>query len=139
MADNDDDTLVIGSGAGGEEILMKPSEQIDKQIADLPDWRGQMFATLRKLIDEADPDLSEQWKWNTAVWASNGNVCADGAFKNHVKVNFFKGASLPDPHGLFNSGLDAKAMRSIDLYEGDTIDELALQDLVRAAAAYNKE
>ena len=118
---------------------MKPSELIDQQIADLPDWRGQMFARLRKIIHEADPDLTEEWKWNTGVWTYNGLVCAVSAFKDHVKINFFKGASLPDPHDLFNSGLDAKAMRSIDLYEGDTIDELALQDLVRAAAAYNKE
>jgi hypothetical protein len=121
-----------------EKNLMKPSELIDKQIADLPDWRGQMFARLREVIHGADPDLTEEWKWNTAVWTSNGNVCAVGAFKDHLKINFFKGASLPDPHHLFNSGLDAKASRSIDLYEGDTIDEPALQDLVRAAAAHNE-
>jgi hypothetical protein len=70
---------------------------------------------LRELIHEADPDLTEEWKWNTAVWTHNGNVCAVGAFKDHIKLNFFKGASLPDPYGLFNSGLDAKASRSIDL------------------------
>ena len=117
---------------------MKPSELIDKQIADLSDWRGQMFARLRKLIHEADPNLTEEWKWDTAVWTFNGTVCAVAAFKDHIKINFFKGASLPDPHGLFNGGLDAKNSRSIDLHEGDTIDEPALQDLLRAASAYNK-
>jgi hypothetical protein len=116
---------------------MKPSELIDQQIADLPDWRGQMYARLRKLIHEADPDLTEEWKWGTAVWTYNGLVCAVGAFKEHLKINFFKGASIPDPLGLFNSGLDAKAMRSIGLYKGDTIDEPALKDLIRAAVAHN--
>ena len=117
---------------------MEPSELIDKQIADLPDWRGQMFARLRKLIHEADPELSEDWKWDTAVWTEHGSVCAVAAFKAHVKINFFKGATLPDPHGLFNAGLEAKTSRSIDLYEGDAIDEPALKELIRAAAAYNK-
>ncbi len=117
---------------------MKPSELIDKQIADLPDWRGQMFAGLRKLIHEADPNLAEEWKWNTAAWTFNGMVCAVGAFKDHMKINFFKGAFLPDPHGLFNSGLEAKTSRSIDFYEDDMIDEPALKDLIRAAVAYNK-
>ena len=117
---------------------MNPSELIDKQIADLPGWRGQMLARLRELIHEADPDLTEEWKWNTAVWTHNGTVCALSAFKDHVKINFFKGASLADPDGLFNSGLDAKNSRSIDLYEGDTIDEPALKNLIRSAAAHNK-
>jgi hypothetical protein len=117
---------------------MNPSELIDKQIADLPDWRGQMFAKLRKLIQQADPDLAEDWKWDTAVWIYKGTVCAVGAFKDHMKINFFKGASLPDPHKLFNSGLGAKTSRSIDLYKGDSIDEAALQDLIRSAITYNK-
>jgi Uncharacterized conserved protein len=117
---------------------MNPSELIDKQIADLPDWRGQMFAKLRKLIQQADPDLVEDWKWDTAVWTYKGPVCAVGAFKDHMKINFFKGASLPDQHHLFNSGLEAKTSRSIDLNEGDSIDDAALQDLIRSAVAYNK-
>ena len=111
-----------------------PSEQIDKQIASLPDWRGQTMARLRKIINEADPNLKEDWKWDTPVWTAKGNVLALGAFKDHLKINFFKGASLEDPKGLFNSGLDAKASRSIDLHEGDSIDEQALKDLIRAAA-----
>jgi hypothetical protein len=114
--------------------MTTPSEQIDKQIADLPDWRGQTMAHLRKIINEADPSLKEDWKWDTAVWTGQGNVCALAAFKEHVKINFFKGASLEDPQGLFNSGLEAKQSRSIDLYEGDSIDEPALKNLIRAAA-----
>jgi len=116
---------------------MTPSEQIDKQIADLTDWRGQTMAHLRKIINEADPDLNEDWKWGTPVWTSKGNVCALGAFKDHVKVNFFKGASLDDPEGLFNGGLDAKASRSIDLREGDAVNEQALTQLIRAAITHN--
>ena len=114
-----------------------PSEQIDKQIADLPDWRGRRMAELRKIINEADANLKEDWKWGTPVWTSNGNVISLGAFKEHVKINFFKGASLPDPKGLFNAGLDAKATRSIDLRENDPIDEAALQDLILAAVNAN--
>jgi hypothetical protein len=118
---------------------MEPAQLIDAQIAGLPDWRGQMFARLRRLINGADENLTEEWKWSTAAWASNGMVCAVGAFKDHIKLNLFKGASLPDPHGLFNSGLDAKTSRSIDFYEGDMIDEPALKDLIRAAVAFNRE
>ena len=111
-----------------------PSEQIDKQIADLDDWRGERMAALRKLINQADANLKEDWKWDTPVWTAKGNVLALGAFKDHLKINFFKGASLDDPRGLFNAGLDAKASRSIDLYENDTVDEQALKELIRAAA-----
>jgi hypothetical protein len=111
-----------------------PSEQIDQHIADLPDWRGQRMAELRMIINEANRNLKEDWKWDTPVWTAKGNVLALGAFKDHLKVNFFKGASLDDPKGLFNAGLDAKASRSIDLHEGDSIDEQALKDLIRAAA-----
>jgi len=117
---------------------MNPSELIDQQIADLPGWRGQIFAQLRRLINEADPDLTEEWKWSTATWTHHGTVCAVGVFKDHIKINFFKGASLPDSQGLFNSGLEAKNSRSIDFYEGDAIDEAALQELIRAAVAHNK-
>ena len=113
------------------------SEQIDTAIANLPDWRGQRMAQLRKLINEADPNLKEDWKWDTPVWTSNGNVISLGAFKEHVKINFFKGASLPDPKRLFNAGLDAKATRSIDLHENDPIDEQALRDLICAAVNAN--
>jgi hypothetical protein len=116
---------------------MSASQQIDSYIKDLGDWRGQMIARLRKLILDAAPDLTEEWKWDTPVWSHKGNVVAAGVFKDHVKLNFFKGASLEDPNGLFNAGLDAKATRAIDIAEGEEIDEPALKDLVRIAVAYN--
>lgn len=117
---------------------MNAAKLIDKQIAELDDWRGKMFARLRRLITSADPGLIEDWKWNTAVWTHGGLVCAVGAFKDHVKVNFFKGAYLKDSERLFNAGLEAKATRAIDFREGDKIDELALKNLVRGAIAYNQ-
>lgn len=113
---------------------LNPSQRITNQIADLGDWRGAMLAHLRQLILEAVPGITEEWKWDTAVWAHKGLVCAAGVFKDHVKLNFFKGASLQDPQGLFNAGLEAKASRAIDFNEGDDINEPALKDLVRAAA-----
>jgi hypothetical protein len=116
---------------------MTASQQIDNYIKDLADWRGTMIARLRKLILEVAPDLSEEWKWDTPVWSYKGNVVAAGVFKDHVKLNFFKGASLEDPNGLFNAGLDANATRAIDFSEGDKIDEPALKELIRAAVAYN--
>ena len=114
------------------------SQHIDKHIKELTDWRGKLLAQLRKLILEAAPELTEEWKWDTPVWSYKGNVVAGVAFKDHIKLNFFKGASLKDAHGLFNAGLDAKATRGIDFHEGDKIDESALKDLVREAVAYNK-
>ena len=116
---------------------MDASKLIDKQIADLPDWRGKLIARLRKIILKADPDIVEEWKWNTAVWSRDGLVCAVGAFKEHVKLNFFKGASLKDPKKLFNAGLDAKTTRSIDFREGDALNEAALKELIREAVAFN--
>jgi hypothetical protein len=112
---------------------MNPSEQIDEQIAGLGDWRGERMTRLRKVINDADPGLTEEFKWGTPVFAAKTNVCALGAFKDHLKINFFKGATLPDPNGLFNSGLEAKTSRSIDLYEKDKLNEAHLQALVRAA------
>lgn len=113
------------------------SQHIDQQIAQLTDWRGKTMVRLRKAILSAAPRLTEDWKWGTAVYVSQGNVAALSAFKDHVKINFFQGAALGDPHSLFNAGLDAKAMRSIDLFEGDKIDERALKELIRAAIAHN--
>lgn len=114
-----------------------PSQLIDNQIAELADWRGKILARLRKLIHEAAPNIIEEWKWDTAVWTQNGLVCSAGAFKDHVKLNFFKGASLKDPKGLFNAGLEAKVTRAIDFNEGDTINEPALKELISAAVAFN--
>ncbi len=116
---------------------LAPSELISNQIADLTGWRGQMLARLRQLILDAAPGIQEEWKWGTAVWSKHGMICSAGAFKDHVKLNFFKGASLEDPKHLFNAGLDARATRAIDFAEGDSIDEPGLKELVRAAIAYN--
>ena len=114
-----------------------PSQLISDKIASLGDWRGQTLARLRDLIHEVDPDIVEEWKWGTAVWTHDGLVCSAGAFKDHVKLNFFKGASLEDPRGLFNAGLDAKATRAVDIAETGLVDESALMDLLRAAVTYN--
>jgi len=116
---------------------LTPSQLITNQIAELADWRGKVLARLRKLILAAAPGITEEWKWGTAVWSHKGNVVAVGAFKDHLKINFFKGASLKDPKGLFNAGLDAKATRAIDLHESDKINEPALKELIRAAVAHN--
>jgi len=118
------------------EALMIPSKLIDQQIAELTDWRGKTMAKLRKIVHDADPAITEEWKWNTAVYSHNGLVVAVGAFKRSVKMNFFQGASLPDPHRLFNAGLEAKKTRAIDFHEGE-INEPALKDLIQAAVAHN--
>jgi hypothetical protein len=116
---------------------MKPSEQIDKQIADAPGWQGETLARLRQLIHEADPEIKEEWKWNTAVFSHDGMVCALGGFKDHVKINFFKGAALKDQHRLINAGLESKATRAIDIFEADVLDERKLIDLVTEAVELN--
>lgn len=119
------------------EDTLPASQQIDNYIKGLGDWRGKMISRLRTLILDAAPDLTEEWKWDTPVWSLKGNVVAAGVFKDHVKLNFFKGASLEDPNSLFNAGLEAKATRAIDIAEGEEIHESALKDLVRTAVAYN--
>ena len=116
---------------------LTPSQHIDKAIKDTPDWRGKWLARLRKLIHDASPEITEDWKWDTPVYACKGNVVATGVFKDHVKLNFFKGALLNDPKKLFNAGLEAKTSRGIDLSEDSKIDETALKDLIRAAVALN--
>jgi len=116
---------------------VKPSEQIDRQIAEAPGWQGERLAGLRQLIHEADPEITEEWKWSTAVFSHGGMVCALGAFKDHVKINFFKGAALKDKHGLLNAGLESKATRAIDFSEPDVVDERKLMDLVREAVQLN--
>lgn len=117
---------------------MNASEQIDQRIAELGDWRGDIFARLRKLILETDPEIAEEWKWDTGVWSHNGNVCAVGVFKNDVRLNLFQGAALDDPHGLFNTGLEAKKSRGVSFRKGDSIDEAALRELIRAAVEHNR-
>jgi hypothetical protein len=114
------------------------SELIDNRIAELGDWRGRMIARIRKLVQEAAPETVEEWKWDTPVWTRNGNVLAVGSFKDHVKINFFQGALLEDQR-LFNSGLEAKTTRTIDLRENESIDEAALKKLIRSAVEFNSK
>ena len=111
---------------------------IDARIAELDDWRGATLARIRKLIKEADPDVTEDWKWRgVPVWYHAGMICTGETYKSVVKMTFAKGASLEDPADLFNSSLDGKTRRAIDIHEGDTIDEKALKALIRAAVALN--
>jgi|SRR5947209_136683 len=120
-----------------------PSNRIDERIHELGDWRGKTLSKVRGLIKQADPDIAEEWKWakatspGTPVWSHNGGICTGETYKNVVKLTFFKGASLDDPSGLFNSSLDGKVRRAIDIRESDTIDEEALKRLVREAVALN--
>ena len=118
-------------------MALTPSQEIDKFIKELTDWRGKWIANFRKLILKTVPEVTEEWKWGVPVWSFKGNVVAGGVFKDHIKLNFFKGASLSDPKHLFNAGLEAKATRAIDISEGDKIDEPALKDLIRAAVEFN--
>ena len=120
-----------------KNITKSPSQRISEQISSLTDWRGELLAGLRKLIREVDPDIVEEWKWGTAVWTDGAMICSGGVFKDHVKLNFFKGAALTDPNGLFNAGLEAKESRGIDFFEGARINEAALKELVRSAIAVN--
>ena len=113
------------------------SALIDAKIAALDDWRGTTLARLRALIKAADPGMVEEWKWDTPVWSHDGIVCTGEVYKQAVKMTFAKGASLPDPAGLFNSSLEGKVRRAIDVHEGDKIDEKALKALIRGAAELN--
>ena len=114
-----------------------PSRLIDARIKELDDWRGKTLARLRALIKQADPDVVEEWKWSVPVWSHDGLICTGETYKKAVKLTFAKGASLQDPAGLFNSSLEGKVRRAIDLHEGDKIDEEALKALIRAAVALN--
>ena len=118
-------------------MALTPSQEIDKFISDLTDWRGTWIKKFRAMILKTAPEVAEDWKWGVPVWTCKGNVVASGVFKDHVKLNFFKGASLPDPKKLFNAGLEAKATRAIDIAENDKVDEAALKDLIRAAVDFN--
>jgi hypothetical protein len=115
-----------------------PSRKIDARIAELGDWRGTTLARIRALITRALPDVVEDWKWRgVPVWYHNGQICTGETYKAVVKLTFLKGASLSDPHRLFNSSLDGNARRAIDLHDGEQIDAAAFTALVRAAAALN--
>ena len=119
------------------------SKLIDKRIRELGDWRGKTLSKVRGIIKEADPDIVEEWKWvkatnpGTPVWSHDGGICTGETYKDVVKLTFFKGAALNDPSGLFNSSLDGKVRRAIDIKENDKIDEDALKSLIREAVALN--
>jgi hypothetical protein len=110
---------------------------IDTRIAELGGWRGDTLARIRALILAADPTIVEEFKWNQPVWSHHGIICTGEAYRTAVKTTFPKGASLPDPSGLFNASLEGNARRAIDFHEGDVIDEDAFVALVRAAVALN--
>ena len=115
-----------------------PSQLIDQRIEELGDWRGELLARIRGVIEAAEPDVVEEWKWRgVPTWYHEGMICTGETYKDKVKVTFAKGASLDDPAGLFNSSLDGNVRRAIDIHEGDRIDGKALRALIRAAVALN--
>jgi hypothetical protein len=120
---------------GGAETA---SQLIDARLKELGDWRGETLARVRALIKQALPDVVEEWKWGVPVWSHGGIICTGETYKSAVKLTFAKGASVKDPAGLFNSSLDGKVRRAIDIKEGGGIDEDAFKKLIRAAAAVNK-
>jgi hypothetical protein len=117
---------------------MTPSEIITDQISKMTDWRGELLIRLRQIILSVDPGIVEEWKWSTPVWSKAGMICSGAAFKDHVKLNFFKGAALKDSNRLFNAGQEAKESRGIDFYEGDIVNEASLKELVREAIDFNR-
>ena len=126
------------SGSDETKAGDTPSRLIDARIKELGDWRGETLARVRTLIKQAEPEVVEEWKWRgVPVWSHGGIVCTGETYKNVVKMTFTKGASLPDPSGLFNSSLEGNTRRAIDLHESDKIDEAALKALIRAAVALN--
>lgn len=118
---------------------MTSSDQINAYIAKHEDWRGELLSQLRQMINQADPDIQEEYKWDVPVFLHNGMVCAISAFKDHVKINFFKGAALKDPHKLINNGFDSKNHRAIDFSEGDKITTGELTDLIKEAVNLNRK
>jgi hypothetical protein len=114
------------------------TELFEARVDELGGWRGGRLRDLRELIRAADPEVVEEWKWNVPVWSHDGLLCTGEAYKKAVKLTFAKGASLPDPAGLFNSSLEGNTRRAIDFAEGEKIDEKALKALLRAAVAWNK-
>ena len=123
---------------GKADVASSASKMIDARIRDLGDWRGAMMSRVRALVRQAAPDIVEEWKWRgVPVWECAGSVCTGETYNAIVKVTFARGASLPDPRGLFNASLDGAARRAIDLAEGATLDEAAFTALVRAAVALN--
>ena len=122
----------------GESVSLPPASQfIDAKINELADWRGEMLSRLRALIQQADPEVVEEWKWEIPVWSHGGLICTGETYKKAVKLTFAKGASLDDPSGLFNSSLEGRVRRAIDFREGEKVNEKALKALIRAAVVFN--
>jgi hypothetical protein len=118
---------------------LSASQQIDARIQSLEGWRGEALSRIRALIHQVDPDVVETWKWRgVPVWEHHGILCTGETYKAAVKLTFAKGASLPDPNGLFNASLEGNTRRAIDLHEGDTINATAFKSLIRAAMALNR-
>jgi len=123
----------------GSQKSKSPSQLIDERIDELGDWRGAMLGRLRAMVKEADPDIVEEWKWRgVPTWEHDGIVCTGETYKSVVKMTFAKGASLPDPAGLFNSSLEGNTRRAIDFHEGEKLNTKALKTLLRAAVALNE-
>lgn len=115
------------------------SELIDQRITALADWRGETLRRVRELIHDAAPVVVEEWKWmGTPVWSQAGIVCTGEAYQDKIKLTFLKGASLPDPSGLFNASLDGNARRAIDIHQGEQVDVAAFKALIQAAIACNR-
>jgi hypothetical protein len=113
------------------------SRLIDRRIRDLGDWRGETLLRMRALILDADPGMTEEWKWENPVWSHDGIVCTGEAYKQVVKLTFARGAGVPDPSRLFNSSLEGNTRRAIDIREGETVDARAFKALIKAAVALN--
>ncbi|MER8404327.1 DUF1801 domain-containing protein [Mesorhizobium sp. M0959] len=129
---------MMKSGSMERNAESSPSQLIDARISELGDWRGKTLSHVRALVKQADPEVVEEWKWRgVPVWSHAGIICTGETYKNVVKVTFAKGASLPDPSGLFNSSLEGNTRRAIDIRGGEDIDENAFKALIRAAAALN--
>ncbi len=122
----------------GSQKDKTPSQLIDERIEELDDWRGSMLSILRSLVKQADPDVTEEWKWRgVPTWYHDGMICTGETYKSIVKMTFAKGAALEDPAGLFNSSLEGNVRRAIDFHEGEKINEKAFKALIRAAVALN--
>ena len=124
---------------------MSESASIDAKLAELPDWRGAILARMRRLINEADPDVVEELKWRkpsnpsgVPTWSHDGLICTGETYRDKVKLTFAQGAALPDPTGLFNSSLDGNTRRAIDIHEDDVVDDAAFKNLIQAAVALNQ-
>lgn len=114
------------------------AEMIDARIDEFEDWRGAVLSRVRELIKQADADVVEEWKWSVPVWSHDGIICTGEVYKDKVKLTFANGASLDDPTGLFNSSLEGKVRRAIDIHQGDDVDEEAFMALIKATVARNE-